>query len=217
MPSVIGIGAGGFAKIIIDILRLNGEFDLIGLIDSDPSRIGDQVLGVSVLGGDDQLESLYHDGVRHAFIGFASLSKTENNKRIFERVRKVGFDIVKAVHPSAVVASDVKIGQGTRIFGGAVINPGTTLGEDVVVSTGASVDHDCVIGDHSQIAPGARLAGAVTVGEGSIVGIGAAVIQEINIGDYSFVAAGAAVVQDVPSRTRVAGIPARPMTTNRKS
>lgn len=217
MPSVIGIGAGGHAKVIIDILRMNGEFGLIGLIDADSSLIGGEVLGVPILGGEDRLESLYQGGVRHAFMGIASLSKTENNKRIFERIRKLGFDIVKVIHPSAVVASDVKIGQGTRIFGGAVINPGTNLGENVVVNTGAIVDHDCVIGDHAQIAPGAKLAGAVTVGEGSIVGIGAAVIQEIKIGYYSFVAAGATVIRDIPSHTRVVGVPARPIISDSKT
>ena len=217
LPPVIGIGAGGHAKVIIDILRLNGEFELKGLIDSDPTRTGEQVLGVTVLGGDDKLESLHQKGVKHAFIGVASLSQTENNKRIFERVRDLGFDIVRAIHPSAVVAGDVPIGAGTRIFGGAVINPGVTLGQNVVINTGAIVDHDCTIGDHAQIAPGAKLAGAVTVGEGSVVGIGATVIQQINIGKYCFVAAGAVVIRNVPDHTMVAGVPARPMAGKRDS
>ena len=217
MHSVIGIGAGGHAKVIIDILQMNGEFDVMGLIDSDPGLKGNWVLDVPVLGSEDELEPLYGKGVRHAFMGVASLADTVSNKMIYQRIEAAGFKMIKAIHPRAVVAGSVMIGSGCRVFGGAVINPGTSLGNNVVVNTGAVVDHDCMVGDHAQIAPGAKLAGAVIVGEGAIVGIGATVIQGINIGRHAFVAAGAVVVRDVAAHTTVAGIPARPMTTNSKS
>ena len=51
MDKVVGIGAGGHAKVIIDILRLRGEYQIAGLVDSNPELAGTQVLDVPVLGG----------------------------------------------------------------------------------------------------------------------------------------------------------------------
>jgi acetyltransferase-like isoleucine patch superfamily enzyme len=83
----------------------------------------------------------------------------------------------------------------------------------VILNTAAVVDHDCVIGDHVHVSPGARVAGGVTVGEGSHIGMGAIVIQGLRIGAGVLVAAGAVVLRDVPDGYRVAGVPARNMST----
>ena len=209
MDKVVGIGAGGHAKVIIDILRLRGEYQIAGLVDSNPELAGTQVLDVPVLGGDDELQKLMRDGTAYAFIGFASLSDSHLNKRVFDQASSLGFQVINVVHPSSVVSPSVRMGSGNRVFAGAIINPDATLGNNVVINTGAIVEHDCAIGDHAQIAPGARLAGNVTVGEGSIVGIGASVIQGINIGRYSTVGGGAVVIEDVPDATTVVGVPAK--------
>lgn len=214
MKLVVGIGAGGHAKVIIDILRLTGEYDVRGLIDSNPESKGTTVSGVGVIGGDDQLPDLRNEGVRYVFMAVASLSDTRSNKRIFDQLCALGFEIINVVHPSAIVASTVRMGIGIRVFAGAIINPESHVGNNVVINTGAIVEHDCHIEDHAQIAPGAHLAGNVSVGEGSVVGMGANVIQGISIGRYAMIGAGAAVIKDVPDGITVVGVPAQPIRDN---
>ena len=43
------IGAGGHAKVVLATLRAAG-YDVDGIFDDDPSKLGEAVLGVSVLG-----------------------------------------------------------------------------------------------------------------------------------------------------------------------
>jgi acetyltransferase-like isoleucine patch superfamily enzyme len=68
-----------------------------------------------------------------------------------------------------------------------------------------------VIGPHVHLGPGVNLCGAVEVGEGTLVGVGACAIPCSRIGEWSIVGAGSAVTADVPPRTTVGGVPARPL------
>jgi len=208
---IIGIGAGGHAKVLIDALERTGEYRILGLIGVREELDGAGVLGVPLLGGDEQLPDLYKQGVRHAFIAVASVTDTPHNKRLFDFVRGLGFEVITIVHPAAIVGKGVRLGQGDRVMAGAILNPDCVLGNNVVINTAAIVEHDCRIEDHAQVAPGARLAGGVQVGEGSIVGIGATVIQGVRIGRYAVVGAGAVVLHEVPDSVTVVGIPARPL------
>ena len=209
MIEIIGIGAGGHAKVVIDILNIMTGYELIGLLDSDQTLWGTRVMGVEVLGDDSLLDQLHREGVGLAFIGVGSTSDTRLRARLYRDVTAKGLQIVGALHPNAVIASSAVIGDGVTVMAGAVINPGAKLGVNVIVNTSSVVEHDCVIGDHSHIATGARLAGTVMVGRGSHIGAGAVVRQDINIGEETVVAAGAVVISDVADRTVVAGVPAQ--------
>jgi acetyltransferase-like isoleucine patch superfamily enzyme len=91
----------------------------------------------------------------------------------------------------------------------AVINPGTSLADNVCVNTSASVDHDNTLERSSHIFPNATLAGGVTVGECSQIGSGAVVNPNLRIGRHSYVGAGAVVTRDVAEGVVVVGVPAR--------
>ena len=211
MKRLVGLGAGGHAKVIIDILLQRGEYQVCGVVDPRLESKGSAILGVQVLGGDEELPRLRREGVQYAFMGVASLSDTGTNRDVFERARALGFEMINVVHQHATVAPSVRMGCGNRVFAGAIVNPDTYIGDNVVINTGAIVEHDCRIEDHAQVAPGAQLAGNVQLGEGSIVGLGAAVIQGVSIGRFSMVGAGAVVVEDVPDNVTVVGVPARPL------
>jgi UDP-perosamine 4-acetyltransferase len=206
---VIGLGAGGHAKVVLETLAAAGGYEVVGLLDPDPALNGSTVHGVPVLGDDELLGAQYDAGVSHAFIGLGGSSDTTPRRRLYELARSRGFDVVSAVHPLAVVSRSARIGAGATVFAAAVVNADALLGEDVIVNTGAIVEHDCRLGDHVHVASGARLASGVVVGDGAHVGLGASVIQGVRIGEGSVVGAGAVVVRDVEPGVVVAGVPAR--------
>lgn len=210
---VIGLGAGGHAKVVIEILRFHPEFALHGLLDSSPAMQGQTVLDVPVLGFDEMLENLRHQSVDHFFVGLGTATSTAPRKRLFEKALALGFTPVDAIHPTAVVSPSAAWGPGVTVLPLAVINAQARLGANVIVNTGAIVEHDCQIADHVHLGPGVRLGGSVEVGEGALIGIGAILRPGVRIGRRAVVGAGAVVVKDVPDEVVVVGSPARLLRT----
>lgn len=207
---VIGLGAGGHAKVVIEILRqMTPKIEVVGLLDIDTSLHGREVAGVLVLGDDRRLPGLFQDEIRHAFVGIGSVGNARPRHDAYQRLVDYGFEVVTARHPSAIVAASARIGQGATIMAGAIINAEALLGNNVIVNTGAIIEHDCQLEDHVHVATGAKLAGGVFVGESTHIGIGASVREGVRIGRGAVVGAGAVVVKDVPGEAVVVGVPAR--------
>lgn len=208
LPRLVIWGASGHARVVADIVARGGQFEIVGFLDDvSPERAGSPFGPARVLGGGDLLPALRDDGVTHAIVGIGS---ARARKVLSDKVRQIGLQLATAIHPSAVIASDVEIGPGTVIAAQAVVNPGSRLGTSVIVNTAASVDHDCRIDDFVHLAPGVRLAGDVSVGASTWVGIGSVVIEKRQIGADCMIGAGSVVVRDIPSGTVAYGNPARP-------
>jgi acetyltransferase-like isoleucine patch superfamily enzyme len=82
-----------------------------------------------------------------------------------------------------------------------------TLAERVLVLTHTNVGYR----DHPLQAHFPAMAAPVVVETGSFLGASVTVLPGVRVGAQSFVAAGSVVTHDVPPRTLVAGVPARPL------
>jgi sugar O-acyltransferase (sialic acid O-acetyltransferase NeuD family) len=213
MTKIFGLGAGGHARVIIDIVRCMGEYEIVGLVDRDPTLTGQTVEGVPVIGTEELLPELLRKNIRQFFVGVGGIGDNAVRARLFTRVCEMGFTPITAAHPRAVIAASAKIGKGSVLMAGAILTPGSSIGEDTIVNTGAIVDHDCEIGDHVHIAPGVTLSGNVRVGAYSHIGTGASVKQGMTIGANTVVGAGAVVVSDLPGNVTAVGVPARVATS----
>lgn len=156
-------GAGGHAKVIIEIAELSG-FVIAGLIDVDPDIT--ELMDYRVTTG---FPTDGYDG--NGFL--ISIGNGRIRKQIAESSELAGKHFETLVHPFSAVSARALVGEGTVIMAGAVINTDTQVGRHCIVNTNASIEHDCVLGDYVHIPPGTSLVGNVQVGKGTHIGIGA--------------------------------------------
>lgn len=197
------IGAGPHAKVIVDILIQNHEYELIGLVDAKEKK---GFLGLEVIGGDECLTDLYATGVSKAFI---AIGNNKIREALFIKVRKIGFEIVNAISKEAVLSNEVSVGNGVAVMPGAIINVDTVIGDGCIINTNASVDHDGRIEDFVHIAPGCAVAGSVSIGKGTFCGCGCRIIDGISIGHHVTIGAGAVVINNIDANSTVVGVPAK--------
>lgn len=206
---IVGLGAGGHAKVVLEALAEVGAYEVVGLVDPREDLWGGEINGVPVLGDDERLRQQYHDGVRHAFIGLGGAEDTRPRRRLFDLARSEGFEVVSVLHPRATISPSARFGAATTVLAGAIVNADSVIGEHALVNTGAIVEHDCRLGAHVHVATGARLASGVEVASGAHIGAGATLIQGVRVGEGAVVGAGAVVLEDVEPATVVVGVPAR--------
>ena len=205
--NVVIIGAGGHGKVVLDILQHNRDLTLIGFIDDDINSHHKTIEGVAVLGDVDSLSTLVPACNLESAIAAVGDNKTRAG--LYEKIKKLGLKMINAVHPDALIAKDVKIGEGVVIAAGAIINTGTRIGNNVIINTGVIIDHDNIIEDHAHISPGVNLAGRVTVKKYAHVGLGVTVESEKTIGENATVGAGAVVLEDISDNAISVGVPAK--------
>ena len=203
---IFGARADGSARVLLDIIRCEGRYEVVAFLDDDASRHGASIDGLPVLGGADAFARLHADGVRG--IAFA-LGANRARHALLDRARAAGLAPLTAIHPRAIVAAGVRVGAGVWMAAGAIVNPGSTVGEGAVINTGATVDHDCTIGEYANISPGCHLSGRTRVGRYAFLGTGVVTLPDAQIGDAAVVGAGALVLKSVAPGQTVGGVPAR--------
>ena len=208
---IIGLGAGGHAKVLIDLILLTQEYEPIGLLDRDERLFNTEINGVPVLGPDSLLPSIRESGVYHFFVGLGGTTDLIPRRKLFELAIGYEFQPVTLIHPSASVSPFSTLGSGTTLMVNSVVNANTQIGKNCIINSGAIIEHDCTIGDHVHVATGATLCGGVTVGDETHIGAGAVVRQLIEIGRAATIGAGTVVIRNVIVGQVVVGNPARPI------
>lgn len=207
MESIVIIGGGGHAKVLINVLKKNSDFNIIGYTDNNNCG---EILGIKYLGDDKALDKLIKNGLcKNAALGIGQIDLNSKRPAILKDIIRLGFELPAIVSKNSVINEDIIIDEGTVVFDGVVINSGTKIGRFSIINTGVIIDHDCEIGDHTHIATGAVLSGGVKVGNYCMIGSGATIIQYNEIKEHCMVGAGSVVINDCLESGVYVGIPAK--------
>lgn len=190
------VGAGGHARACMDVIELEGRYSVQGLVGL-PDEVGTTILGVPVLGTDQELPSLARR-FGAALVTVGQIKTSEMRMRLFAQLQALGCDLPAIVSPRAHVSRHATVGAGTIVMHGAVVNAAATVGRNCIINTQSLVEHDAQVGDHCHVATSAVLNSGVQMGEGSFVGSGCTVRQMIRIGRRCVIGMGQRVVKDCP-------------------
>lgn len=202
MKKIIIMGAGGHGQVVADALLQMENAEPVAFLD-DGEQVDKMILNIPVKGGLDAYPSVSHDGI------VLALGSNSLRKRIFNELSAAGEKLFTVIHPSAIIAPDVEIGDGCMILAGAVINTQAVIKDNTIINTNSTVEHHNVVGPHAHIAPGSTLGGEVAVDEEAMVGIGATVLPRTKIGKKAILGGGSTAIQDIPDHATAAGVPAR--------
>lgn len=206
IKEIVVFGTGDHARVVVDLIESRGQYKIMGFLDNE-KKAGEVVASYSVLGPDEEIERLSAT----IYGGVIAVGENQIRSKVaaFVSARVPDFNFVSIVHPFTAVARSVKIGAGTMVVAGAVINPDTKIGKHCIINTRASIDHDNRIGDFAFIAPGVITGGNVTIEDFAFISIGARIVPGVKIGKNSIIGAGSTVLNDVPSHVLAYGSPAK--------
>lgn len=202
---VIIIGNGGHASVLVETLLIQ-QREIIGYTAPSKEK---EFFDLPYLGTDDIIADNYNPNEAELILGLGTVTTSIVRKSIFLHFKSLVFSFANVIHPTAIISSSTKIGEGAQIMAGTIFQANVIIGDNSIINTGSIIDHDCLVGKHAHIAPGSTLSGGVQIGDGCHIGVGTSIIQGITIGHETTIGAGSVVVKNIGSGKTAYGVPAK--------
>ncbi len=208
MKDLVIWGCGGHGREVAQIAEaMNDEkkiFNMIGFLDDRAALHGTDLAGYPILGG---LSWITEHPQAHVFVGIGGVAA---RYRTVARLRAAMTKFAPPlIHPKAVLAKRVVVGEGSVVFAGCAVSVDVVIGAHVILNLGTTISHDCVLEDFATAAPGVHVAGAVRIGEGCDLGTGTNTVQCIEVGHWTVTGAGATLTRSLPPNVTAVGVPAK--------
>ena len=211
LTRVLIYGIGQTGNMVASILELQDDVEIVGFVDDDESAWEDTLRGYKILGGRDVVRR----GEGFDAVAVA-VGQVEPRRKLAEWIRDQSIPQQRAIHPSALIPRDSKIGEGTIVGAGTTMYVNPIVGRNVFIGPHIVVSHDSVVGDYALLSVGSVIGARVDVAAGAFIGAGATVMPpgwgvdaRLKVGEDAIVGVGAVVIRDVEPRAIVAGVPAK--------
>ena len=206
--AVVIFGDKRFAQLAHFCLLHDSPWKVVGFAVDAAWRKADTFEGLPIVDF-ETLERSYPPGEVKLLIpaGFQKLNGLRRER--YESAKARGYAFASYVSSRASVWPGFEPGENCLVYEHAIVQPFSTIGDNVTVRSGAHLSHHCRVESHAFISAEAAIAGGVHIGEQAFIGVGAVIKDDLKIAPRSFIGAGAVVLQDTEEGAGYVGNPAR--------
>lgn len=165
---IILVGGGGHCHSVIDVIEQENKYEIIGIVDTK-ENIGKKVLDYEIIACDDDLEELFKT-CKNAVITIGHIKSNSLRVKLFEKLKKIGFNLPVIISPLAYVSKHSSIEEGTVVMHHALVNANAKIGKNCIINSKALIEHDCIVEDNCHISTASVLNGGVIVKENTFFG-----------------------------------------------
>ena len=127
---IILIGGGGHCRSCIDVIEQEGKFQIAGIVDL-PDKIGQSVMGYSVIGSDKDLPDLVRS-YQNVLITVGQIKSVTRRIELFEYLRSINAILPIIKSPFAYISPHASVDEGTIIHHQALVNAGAKVGKNPI-------------------------------------------------------------------------------------
>lgn len=200
-----GAGNAEAVRLALEINSGQHRWDQILLLDDNPAKHGQLILGVEIAGS---FEILLQAEPGSAEV--ANLVARTTSKRWSARckIEQYGLPFANLIDPGVDITG-VEFDKDITAYRNSCLGAQASLGDGSVVFMGAAVGHGSQLGKCCVLAPNAVINARVQLGDGVYVGANATILPGVKVGPWATIGAGSVAMRDVPAGVTIVGVPGK--------
>lgn len=187
---LIIIGAGGHFNSIVNILKSDKNFKIIGLLDHDEHKKNKIKFGIKVLGNDALLKDFTKISI---FLSVGLIKNFKQRDNLINKLKKFDFSFPNFKSKNSIVSDNLSQGFGNILMDHCLINNNVKIGNFNIINNKALIEHDVIIGSNVHISTGVLVNGNVKIGSNVFIGSGSIITNNRNIKSNTFIRAGSII------------------------
>ena len=137
--NIILVGGGGHCISVIDIIENLGEYNILGVLDSNIRE--NNVLGYKILGDDNLIPKLVNENT-YFLITIGQIKNSSIRKKIAKTLAKNNAKLATIISPLSYVSKYAHIEEGSVIMNHAVVNAKAKIGKNCIINTMSNIEHE---------------------------------------------------------------------------
>ncbi len=194
MQSVIIIGNSSMSEVLYTLIKNDKRYKVECFAVDSKFITANTFLGLRVI-DISEISKKYVKSKVKLLIGIGYKNINRNREDVFNRLLSLGFNIETYIHKDASVHTD-KIGVGSIILPGAVIDPGCEIGSNTIIWSNVICAHHSIIGNNCWVAAGTILSGESTIRKNTFLGVGSIILNKVIVAEYNIIGAGAVIMRN---------------------
>jgi serine acetyltransferase len=206
-----GAGNPDGVRLAMIVNREEPKWDRLVVLDDDPARHGQELLGAPIAGGIEEMLAKADPSTDNVVNLIAR--STATRRKVRNKILATGIPFAQLIHPGVETLGVTFGGADVTVYENATLCANSTIGEGSVVFMNAVIGHGATVKQGAVVGPGAVLNARVVLSDLGYFGTNASILPDLTIGEAATVGANSAVVADVPAKATAIGVPAQVLMT----